>query len=176
MAEGGPAAQEMPLDSGLLAFVSILRFLGKPADPAQLRNELSPDGENFTAEHILRAAKRLEVKARRERTPSERLEKAALPAIALMKDGTFALPARDVNALCCSHLTTCARRVTQLNAILRPDSQQPLRRSFDLSWHLIDRWRSANDSVECVRLFKQPACWKSTLVAGVTRSVRSTGT
>lgn len=79
MVEGDSTAQEMPLDSGLLAFVSVLRLLGKPADPAQLRHEFSPDGENFTADHILRAAKRLEVKARRERISPERLAKAALP-------------------------------------------------------------------------------------------------
>jgi subfamily B ATP-binding cassette protein HlyB/CyaB len=91
LAEEGVAGSQAPLDSGLAAFVVLLRFLGKPADAAQLRHEFSPDGENFTADHILRAAKRLEVKARRERCSPERLEKAALPAIALMKDGSFAL-------------------------------------------------------------------------------------
>ncbi|MDP1750681.1 MAG: cysteine peptidase family C39 domain-containing protein [Reyranella sp.] len=84
----------MPLDSGLLAFVSLLRFLGQPADAAQLRHQFAPDGESFTVDHILRAAKRLGVKARRERTKPERLEKAALPAIALLNDGSFTLLAR----------------------------------------------------------------------------------
>ena len=91
---GKEIPSEPPLDSGLLAFVFLLRFLGKPADPAQLRHQFAPDGETFTADHILRAAKRLDVKARREHTPSERLEKAALPAIALLTDGTFQLLAR----------------------------------------------------------------------------------
>jgi subfamily B ATP-binding cassette protein HlyB/CyaB len=122
VADGGPTAQEIPLDSGLLAFVSILRFLGKPADPAQLRHEFSPDGENFTADHILRAAKRLEVKARREHTPSERLEKAALPAIALMKDGTFALLAR----------AAADRVLLQDLATNRPAIEQ--RAAFDERW------------------------------------------
>ena len=83
-----------PLDSGLLAFVVLLRFLGKPADAAQLRHQFAPDGELFSADHILRAAKRLDVKARCEKVASDRLEKATLPAIAVMIDGSFALIAR----------------------------------------------------------------------------------
>src|SRR5262245_22914315 len=95
MAVGATADAHAPaLDTGLLAFVALLRFLGKPADAAQLRHQFALDGESFTADHILRAARRLEVKARRERTSPQRLDKAALPAIALMKDGSFALLAR----------------------------------------------------------------------------------
>ena len=94
MAVDAAAVRGSPQDSGLAAFVALLRFLGKPADAAQLRHQFAPDGEPFSADHILRAAKRLEVKARRERMSPERLEKAALPAIALLKDGTFTLLAR----------------------------------------------------------------------------------
>ncbi len=94
MAQGQSANGDEAIDEGLLAFVVLLRFLGKPADPAQLRHQFAPDGERFTVEHILRAAKRLEVKARRERSTPDRLEKAALPAIAILKDGSFALLAR----------------------------------------------------------------------------------
>jgi ATP-binding cassette, subfamily B, bacterial HlyB/CyaB len=83
-----------PLDSGLFAFVALLRFLGKPADAAQLRHQFAPDGEPFSRDHILRAAKRLDVKARHEKVASDRLEKATLPAIAIMSDGSFALLAR----------------------------------------------------------------------------------
>src|SRR5882724_4541981 len=122
MAEGSNAARTAPLDSGLLAFVSLLRFLGKPADPAQLRHQFAPDGENFTADHILRAARRLEVKARRERTSAQRLEKAALPAIALMKDGSFALLARAAPD----------RVLLQDLAANRPTVEQ--RSAFDAAW------------------------------------------
>jgi hypothetical protein len=60
-------------------------FLGKPGDPIQLKHHFAPDGESFTVDHIiLRVAKRLEIKARRERTSSQRLERATLPAIALV--------------------------------------------------------------------------------------------
>ena len=94
MADGESAVRVESPDSGLLAFVFLLRFLGQPADIAQLRHQFAPDGELFTADAILRAAKRLGIKARRERTSPQRLEKATLPAIALLKDGTFALLAR----------------------------------------------------------------------------------
>jgi|SRR3981081_1254469 ATP-binding cassette, subfamily B, bacterial HlyB/CyaB len=90
MALGESAMSITPPDSGLLALVALLLFLGKPADAAKLRHQFAPDGESFTTHHILRAAKRLEVKACRERTSAQRLEKAASPAIALMKDGRFA--------------------------------------------------------------------------------------
>jgi subfamily B ATP-binding cassette protein HlyB/CyaB len=78
----------------LLAFVHALRLLSRPADVAQLKHQFAPDGERFTVDHILRAAKRLDVKARLESTTPQRLDKAALPAIALMKDCSFALLAR----------------------------------------------------------------------------------
>ena len=121
-AEGGGTATDMPLDSGLLAFVSLLRFLDKPADPAQLRHQFAPDGENFTADHILRAARRLQIKARRQRTAPARLEKASLPAIALMKDGTFALLAR----------AAADRVLLQDLAANRPAIEQ--RAAFDERW------------------------------------------
>jgi len=94
MPDGGDKALPGSLDSGLTAFVFLLRFLDRPADAAQLRHQFAPDGELFTTSHILRAAKRLGVKARSERITSDRLEKATLPAIALLKDGSFALIAR----------------------------------------------------------------------------------
>jgi hypothetical protein len=37
LAEDGVAASQAPLDSGLATFVVLLRFLGKPADAAQLQ-------------------------------------------------------------------------------------------------------------------------------------------
>jgi ATP-binding cassette, subfamily B, bacterial HlyB/CyaB len=81
-------------DSGLLAFVALLRLLAKPADAAQLRHQFAPDGEAFDADHILRAAKQMGLKARLERTDGSRLAKVALPAIARLKDGSYALLAR----------------------------------------------------------------------------------
>src|SRR5262249_7504495 len=89
---------------------------------AQLRHQFAADGESFTADHILRAARRLDVKARLERSSPARLEKAALPAIALMKDGSFALLAR----------AAADRVLLQDLAIHRPVPQQ--RAAFDERW------------------------------------------
>ncbi len=119
--EAGSERSQM-LDSGLLSFVSLLRFLGRPADVVQLRHEFAPDGEPFTASHILRAAKRLEVKARMERLSPERLGKAVLPAIALMKDGSFVLLAR----------AAADRVLLQDLASNRPIIEQ--RSAFDEKW------------------------------------------
>jgi subfamily B ATP-binding cassette protein HlyB/CyaB len=85
---------DAPLDTGLFAFVLLLRFLGQPADVTQLRHQFAPDGELFTVDHLLRAAKRLGLKARCERVPTERLDRAVLPAIACLKDGSFGLLAK----------------------------------------------------------------------------------
>jgi len=76
----------MPLDSGLSAFVSLLGFLGKPADAAQLRHEFSPEGDD-PSDHILYAAERLEVKPRRERASPQRSDKA--DPIASITDATL---------------------------------------------------------------------------------------
>jgi hypothetical protein len=44
MANGETAVRAGSRDSGLLALVSLLRFLGKPADPANLKHQFPPDG------------------------------------------------------------------------------------------------------------------------------------
>lgn len=93
-ASGGTDARSSPVDTGLQAFTLVLRFLGKAGDVAQLRHQFAPDGEFFEATHILTAAKRLGVKARRERVSVDRLPQTPLPAIALLKDGTFCVLAR----------------------------------------------------------------------------------
>src|SRR5713226_2405886 len=94
MADGENVTFPVPHDSGLESLVCILRLLGRPADAAQLKHQFAPQGESFTADHILRAAKHLDVKARRELTDPRRLEKAALPAIAMLRDGSFTIIAR----------------------------------------------------------------------------------
>jgi ATP-binding cassette, subfamily B, bacterial HlyB/CyaB len=121
-AGGADASDESDVDTGLAAFVFLLRFLGIPADPAQLRHQFSADGEKFTAEHILRAAKALGVKARFESTFTDRLDKAVLPAIAFLKDGSFALLAR----------ASADRVLLQDVATGRPAIEQ--RAAFDARW------------------------------------------
>lgn len=126
----------------------MLRYLSKPADAAQLRHQFAPDGENFTADHILRAAKRLDVKARRERVAVERLEKATLPAIAVMNDGSFTLLARAAaDRVLLQDLATNRPAIEQRSAfearwagelILMTTREQRVgaSRPFDLTWFI----------------------------------------
>jgi len=92
-ADAQPDADEIgdavPLDSGIASLVLLLRFFGMPGDPEQIRHQFGRPGETSTAEDLLRAAKRLELKARLLSTKWDRLVKTPLPAIAEKKDGGF---------------------------------------------------------------------------------------
>jgi subfamily B ATP-binding cassette protein HlyB/CyaB len=148
MARETSATPSSSLDSGLLAFVTLLRFLGKPADAAQLRHQFAPDGEAFTADHILLAAKRLEIKARRERIPAARLEKAALPAIALLKDGSFVVLARAAADRVLLHDSATNRPIIEQRAAFEArwtgdllqlttrERRVGASRPFDLAWFI----------------------------------------
>lgn len=79
----------MPMDSGIASLVLLLRFFGMPGEPEQIRHQFGRPGEPSSAEDLLRAAKRLELKARLLNTKWDRLGKTPLPAIAEKKDGGF---------------------------------------------------------------------------------------
>jgi subfamily B ATP-binding cassette protein HlyB/CyaB len=142
------AASGQPFDAGLSAFVMLLRFLGKPADPLQIRHQFAPDGEPFGVEHILRAAKRLGVKARHEHVSRERLDKAALPAIARLNDGGFTLVAKATKDRVLLHdLATNRPRIEQRASfealwsgelILMTTRERSVGadRPFDLTWFI----------------------------------------
>ena len=94
MTDGENLICAVPLDAGLLASVSVLRFLDEPTDSAQLNHQFASEGETFTAVHMPHAAKRLKLKARSEPTSRNLREKATLPSIASPVDSGFALLAR----------------------------------------------------------------------------------
>ncbi|MDR3560887.1 MAG: type I secretion system permease/ATPase [Negativicutes bacterium] len=75
-----------PTDTGLAAFIMLLRFHGIAADPKQLAHQ--HNGIVGITE-MLRSAKALGVKARAITSTWESLKKTALPAIAERLDGTF---------------------------------------------------------------------------------------
>jgi subfamily B ATP-binding cassette protein HlyB/CyaB len=77
----GPAA-----DPGLKALVMLLRFLGVPADPEQIRHQI---GDVVGTGEMLRCAKQFGIKARLVPTTWERLDKTPLPAIVPLRDGGF---------------------------------------------------------------------------------------
>src|ERR1044072_5593896 len=75
------------VDTGLVALVMVLRFLGVPADPEQIRHQFG--GVQLGIAEILRCAKQFQVKARAIKTSWERLAATPLPAIAALRDGGF---------------------------------------------------------------------------------------
>ncbi|MFN3463066.1 MAG: cysteine peptidase family C39 domain-containing protein, partial [Terricaulis sp.] len=78
-------------DTALAAFVLMLGFLQKPADPEQLRHAAGKGGASLDASDLLRLAKQLDVRAREVDAPLARLSRQPLPAIAQSKDGAFFL-------------------------------------------------------------------------------------
>ena len=79
--------QEPP--TGLLCLVMLLQYLKKPADPETLRHEFCPTGQDMDSITMVRAAKKLGVKARQTTVKPKRLKKAPFPIIAHGKDGKF---------------------------------------------------------------------------------------
>jgi ATP-binding cassette, subfamily B, bacterial HlyB/CyaB len=74
-------------DTGLIALVLLLRFLGIAADPQQLKHQFG--GSRIGVSEMLRCAKGMQVKARVMTSDWNRLAKTALPAIAECRDGGF---------------------------------------------------------------------------------------
>jgi subfamily B ATP-binding cassette protein HlyB/CyaB len=81
-----PALPPPAPDSGLIALVMLLRFLGIAADPKQFAHRFAG---RIGVTEMLRAAKELQLKARVIDSSWERLHKTSLPAIAEGRDGSF---------------------------------------------------------------------------------------
>jgi subfamily B ATP-binding cassette protein HlyB/CyaB len=54
-------------DTALTAFVLLLSFLDRPADPQQLRHLLGRGSDRLTADDLVRLGKKLDVRARKVR-------------------------------------------------------------------------------------------------------------
>jgi subfamily B ATP-binding cassette protein HlyB/CyaB len=78
----------MTLDSGLISLVMVARFHGIAADAQRLAHEFAvgPAGADFDT--LMRAARKLGLKARRQSVRAERLQITPLPAIAQRRDGS----------------------------------------------------------------------------------------
>jgi len=81
-------------DTGILCLAMLLRYQKLPADPVQISHDHAPHGQLLDATGLVRAARKLGVKARAVRSGLERLGKAPLPAIAEANDGTFFIIAK----------------------------------------------------------------------------------
>lgn len=78
-------------DGALACFVALLGYLGKPADPDQLRYLLGKGGVAPEPADLLRLAKKLDVKARLVDAAPAKLDRHPLPAIALLSGGRYTL-------------------------------------------------------------------------------------
>lgn len=78
---------ETKSDLSLRGLVMLARFHGVSADEAQLRHQAGRGGQPFDDISLLQAAKRLGLKARVIDQPVERLDRIALPAMALRAEG-----------------------------------------------------------------------------------------
>ena len=83
-----PTDKSTAPNSGLSAFVLLLRFHGIGADPAQVRHRF---GDKFGVAEMLRCAKEYGLKSRSFRSNWPRLLKTPLPGIAALRDGSFLL-------------------------------------------------------------------------------------
>ena len=85
-------ASAVPLDTGLAALALIAGYYRIAAEPAQMKHELAIVGRDAKAEDLLRAAKRIGLKARVvANIGAARLALAPLPAIVGLPDGGFAV-------------------------------------------------------------------------------------
>jgi subfamily B ATP-binding cassette protein HlyB/CyaB len=78
-------------DSGLQCFVNLLGFLGRPADPEQLRHAMGIGAVEATTDDLLRLARRMDVKARARTASIDKLARHPLPAIARLASGRYVL-------------------------------------------------------------------------------------
>jgi subfamily B ATP-binding cassette protein HlyB/CyaB len=131
-------------DSGAAALAFILGLLGLPADHSQI---LHQSGKPALDEaDLLRAVKRFPVKARAISSRFDRLAKTALPALALLKDGSWLVIGRvsddkllvqDGRAMRPEALTREAfveRWSGRLILLSRRASLTDVARRFDLGW------------------------------------------
>jgi len=80
--------REAAADQPLQGLVLLAQFHGIAANAEQLRHEAGRGSGLFDETALLLAAKKLGLKARVIRQPAERLDRVALPALALQRDGT----------------------------------------------------------------------------------------
>ena len=86
--------QQATPDTGLDCLVIMMRLLGVPVDPEQIRHNQAARSQPLDALDMLRAAKAAGLKARMVSTTWERLAATPLPAVAKRRDGRFFIIAK----------------------------------------------------------------------------------
>jgi subfamily B ATP-binding cassette protein HlyB/CyaB len=140
------AAGEQGVDTGLLCLVLMLRYIGVPADPAQLRHRFGNAAERVSATDILRTSKELGLKSRVVGSHWTRVAKSPLPAIAATKEGGFFILAKVAEDKALIHDPIENRPVTMSRAeleavwngklifIAKRASLADAVKKFDLAW------------------------------------------
>jgi len=81
---------EENVDTGLVCLTLLMGFLQVPADPNQLKHDLGKEKPSVPAD-LVRLAKRAGLRSKISQLSINRLEWSPLPAIAYLRDGTFAI-------------------------------------------------------------------------------------
>lgn len=76
-----------PLDPALACFVLLAKFLGTPAEPAQIHHDRGQGDASYTFEQLVRIAKRLDLVAKLRAAGLPELARLPLPALADTVDG-----------------------------------------------------------------------------------------
>lgn len=163
MSETGP----QKADQGLVALVMMLRYLGMPADPAQIHHQLGmvPVG----VAEMISVAKALGLKARVRTTPWSRLGKIALPALVCLRDGGFLVLGKVSEDRAMVQSTASPRPEVMMRADLeaiwdgrivlmaRRASLADLSRRFDITWFLgaINKYKKILGEVLVASFFLQ---------------------
>ena len=84
-----PSPQE--IDTGLICLLIFTRYFGIAADAEQLTHEFGTSGKTFGDTEVLRAAKRLGLKAGKRSATWARLATLPLPAMAQYTDGRYVI-------------------------------------------------------------------------------------
>ena len=142
------ARSSVEADTGLSCLVFMARFLRLAVEPEQIRFEAGKVDQSFTAKDIVRAARRLDLKARHTKVSLRRLDMLPLPAIAEMADGRFVILAaasvgkvliRDFAQSQSSELTLEAFEQQWSHRVIfltRRQGVSQLIRRFDFSWFI----------------------------------------
>src|SRR6266403_1974280 len=154
-------------DPGLEALLTLLYLQGVAADAGQIRHRLGTD--KIGAPEMLRCAKDLGLKARVYRTDWSRLARTPLPAIAILRDGTFLVVAKaaEDKVLVQSPLAPRPTLMTRdellavwdgrLILMTRRAKLSDITRRFDITWFLgaIHKYRHLLSEVLLGSLFLQ---------------------
>jgi len=159
-------AESRATDTGLDALLTLLHLHGVAAEREQLRHRLGT--AKLVAADIVRCARALGLKARLHRTRWNRLAAVPLPAIGVLRDGSFMVIAKasgekvlvqshELRPVLMSREQLCAIWDGGLILMARRAGLSDLARQFDIGWFVsaIDKYRWLLGEVLAASFFLQ---------------------